>query len=560
MTRFRYFLCFILSLTILSVRAQTAYLPLHTEVYHLLDRMEAKSGALSPYFFSSKPVARKDAAEFLSGLSSQARRQQLLLSPIDAYNIDRALSINGEWVTTADGMDGAEVSKRPVLRYFYTTRPNLFHVNTDDFFLVVNPVIYAQGIWERNQDGLSYINTRGAELRGRITDRVGFYTMLADNQEAALNYVDAFASRYGAFPGNDYYRKPANSENYDLFMARGYVDVSVIPDHVNLTFGYDKHFKGDGVRSLFLSDFGAAATFLRIRSRWGRFSYENLFMELMADYARIGDRTLDHKYAAMHQLGYRARPWLEVGIFESTLFNRHGLRGTDFVPVLFYQTAARALGSDQKTSLGFFFKAIALGHLQVYGQAYMDQLKLSETGKGWWGNQYGLQLGAKYFDAFTLPNLDLQGELNLVRPFTYASNDSITNYTHYNQALAHPYGAGFVELIGKAYYQPIPRMGITATGILSIRGNDTSMPNYGNDIFAGYAGRHSDYHPLIPGDRMQGLYLNLNLSYEIRPNLYLEAGGAHLRRESELGGRLPSSTSLYGGIRWNIARKAYDFY
>ena len=49
-----------------------------------------------------------------------------------------------------------------------------------------------------------------------------------------------------------------------------------------------------------------------------------------------------------------------------------------------------------------------------------------------------LQLGAKYVDAFGINNLDLQLEMNRVRPFTHSHNDSISNYTHYNQPLAHP--------------------------------------------------------------------------------------------------------------------------
>ena len=55
----------------------------------------------------------------------------------------------------------------------------------------------------------------------------------------------------------------------------------------------------------------------------------------------------------------------------------------------------------------------------------------------------GIQLGAKYIDAFGIKNLDLQLEYNRVRPFTYSHRDSVANYTHYNQPLAHPLGANF---------------------------------------------------------------------------------------------------------------------
>lgn len=542
---------------------QTTYLPLGTEEYHLLDRLEAKSGMLSNDFYTSlKPIPRKGAIDFLKAEQRAGTYQQGNVSNIDLYNIQRAISISGEWSETPDGDDGAIPSKRPILKYFYQKQPDLIHVNTGDFFLVANPVLYAQAIKEKDIDGLKYINTRGAEIRGRILNRVGFYTMLADNMEKTVSYIQNWEQQHSAFPGTDYYTGVPPAA-YNFFMARGYVDVGAFNDHFNVTFGYDKNFTGDGIRSLQLSDFGAPATFLRLRTKIWRLMYENLYLELTPDYVRSGDRRLPRKYASIHQLTMNVTPWLNVGVFESTIYSKPERFGVEYlIPVIFYNTAARALGADQKTSLGINFKAIALNHLQVYGQGYFDQLKLGELSNGWWGNQFGVQLGAKYFDAFTLPNLDLQGEVNIARPFLYSSNDGVSNYTHYNQPLAHPYGAGFAEIIGVVRYQPIVNLYLSAKGIYSERGTDsTGAVNFGNDIFKPYDTRMGDAnYGLISGQKLQGLYLNFNAAYEIRPNIFLEAGATHLQRKYESGISLPSSTFFYGGIRWNIARKEFDYY
>jgi len=436
-------------------------------------------------------------------------------------------------------------------------QPDLIHVHTDDFFLVVNPVIYTEAIGERNAGQLDYINTRGAEVRGRILDKIGFYTLLADDQERPVSYVNAWERANSAFPGMDFYKRSSNG-NYDLFLARGYVDAGAFNDHLHITFGYDKNFSGDGIRSLFLSDYSAPATFLRLRTTLGRFVYENLYLELTSDYIRKGDQQLKHKFATMHQLSFRAAPWLSIGLFESTLFAREDQFNAGYlIPVIGYRTVARAIGEADKTSLGLQFKAVALHTLQFYGQAYFDQLKPSELGKnGWWGNQFGIQLGGKYFDAFTLRNLDLQGEVNIVRPFTYASGDGVTDYTHYNQPLAHPYGAGFAEVIGTLRYQPLPKLYLAAKSIYSLRSVDSpGTANYGNDIFKTYYPREGDYgYSLTPGTKITGIYLNVNAAYEIRPNIFLEAGATHLRRKTDAGVQLPSATYAYGGLRWNIAR------
>src|SRR5690606_33909014 len=99
------------------------------------------------------------------------------------------LSISGEWTEDASGMDGAERSKRPVLRHFYTTKPNLFHEHNDQLFIVVNPIIYTQGFYDLSQSSFNYINLRGAEVRGRLLNKIGFYTMLADNQEKLVGHA-----------------------------------------------------------------------------------------------------------------------------------------------------------------------------------------------------------------------------------------------------------------------------------------------------------------------------------------------------------------------------------
>ena len=543
--------------------AQTTYLPLRSEEYNVVDKLETMDGFLNRNFNTTlKPLSRKNTVSYLKAQHKFGLTQATSFSKIDMYNMQRAVSISGEWAETADGDDGALNSKRPILKYFYQKQPDLIHINTDDFFLVVNPILYLQAQKENDVAGTQYINTRGAEIRGRIFNRIGFYTMVADNQEKSASYVNGWEQTHKAFPGTDYYTTPPSGA-YDYLIARGYLDFNAFKDYMNVTFGYDKQFIGDGVRSLLLSDNGAASTFLRLRTKIWKLNFDNLFLELTPDYIRGGDQRLPKKYAAIHQVNINATPWLNIGLFESTMFSKRERFGVEYlVPVIFYNTAARALGASQKTSLGFHFKAIALKTVQVYGQAYFDQLSFSDIGKGSWKNQYGLQLGAKYFNAFTLSNLDLQGEVNLVRPFTYAANDGMSNHTHYNQPLAHPYGAGFAEVIGVVRYQPLPRLFLTAKAIYSVRGMDSSLiGNDGNNIFKPLESRTAENDfGLTAGEKMNAIYFNFNAAYEVRPNIFIEAGATHLRRDWASGIALPSSTSVYGGIRVNITRREVDFY
>jgi hypothetical protein len=316
-----------------------------------------------------------------------------------------------------------------------------------------------------------------------------------------------------------------------------------------------------------LSDFSAGATFLRFNSRFGKVNYQNLYLELVPQGKRGGlDALVPHKYATMHYLSANVARWLNLGVFESVIFSRRDRYEFSYmIPVIFYRAIERGLGSPDNVNLGLTFKAVPVKNLQFYGQVMLDEFKAKElfSSSGWWGNKFGIQLGGKYFDAFTVRNLDLQGEVNVVRPYTYTHKDSTSNYTHYNQPLAHPAGAGFVEAVGLIRYQPVRNLYISAKGMYRLQGMDGDSANYGNNIFTSYNTRASEYGvQVINGIHTSVLLANLNISYELAENLFLDLGGTTrmLKYEDPKQGIDKNYTYFYGGFRLNIARRDYDFY
>ena len=53
--------------------------------------------------------------------------------------------------------------------------------------------------------------------------------------------------------------------------------------------------------------------------------------------------------------------------------------------------------------------------------------------------------------------------------------------------------------------------------------------------------------------------MDANVSYELRPNLYIDLGATH-RNYAYENGMLPDNTStyFYGGVRLNVARRDYN--
>ncbi|MDR3680335.1 MAG: hypothetical protein P4L41_10255 [Flavipsychrobacter sp.] len=564
----------------ISSMAQTTYLPLSDEDYHMLDRLETRSGRFSDTLcLTTKPESRKRVVQFLQNLSSVPGTY----SAVDSVNMARMVSKNGEW--TPDG-NGADDSKQAWFNTFYKKQDDFIYVKTDNFFLVVNPVLGGQGMVQNanitgttiGKNPLLY-NTHGFEWRGWICKKIGFYTYFTDNQETPPTFVNNYVvgKPQQAVPGADYYLISNKSPSYDYFLASGYFDFAIIKDHMNMTFGTGKHFIGDGIYSLELSDMSANTPFLQLTTRIWKINYQNLYMQLTPQYDRfVLDSQLPHKYATMHYLSYNATNWLNVGFFESTIFATPNTFQISYLnPIILYKTVEQFNGNPDKELIGFNYKAIVARHLQFYGQFILNEFKASHffSNGGWYDNKWGLQLGAKYFDAFTVKNLDLQAELNMVRPYTYeAQHDTIANYTNYNQPLADPLGSGFIQFTGVANYQPIKNLYLTVKGMYYVQGTDTGSANYGNDIFKSFNNATTTKGVgMINGPKSIGTIINLNLSYELRRNMFIDLGASY-RTYSSSAGVYPSysttgyalsanaTTYMYIGIRLNAPRRNYDFF
>ena len=552
-----------------AAMAQSTYLPEGDKGYHFLDRLEIKQQTNTGLNFSSiKPYNRRyivQQAEFIDSIRKEsgnslvaASANHLKFTGLDEYNMNSFLMNNTEWVT---GSKESFASKKPVLKSFYKTKPNLLEINTKDFFLAINPILQLHAGKQRGYNESIYLNTRGVNVRGMIARKIGFYTSITDNQERGPTFFQQKVIDLRAVPGVGFY-KGFKKSGVDYFDARGYITFNAAK-YVDVQFGYDKNFIGDGYRSLFLSDWGNSYLFAKLNTRIWKFNYQNLFMELMPQFVKYGDVLLDRKYAAMHHLSMNVTKWLNIGVFESIIFGRKNHFDFQYLnPVIFYRHIEGTIGSPDNAVAGIDFKANVAHRLQFYGQFLLDEFILSavKNTPTNWVNKFSIQTGFKYVDAFGVKNLDLQGEMNRVRPFTYSHNDTISNYTHYNQPLAHPLGANFQEFIGIAHYQPAPKWTIDARAIYYYQGLDSTGRNFGANIFRNYTTRvGDDGYKVGSGSRATCFNGTMLVSYELRQNLFLDASLQHRTYNIANKTGQSNTTLVTAGIRLNMFKRVYDF-
>jgi len=545
--------------------AQDTGVPLHSPAYHIIDRLSILSDTTCVIRPEVKAFARRDMADYAAALDTAPTPW----SRLDRADIAYLLRDNNEWV------DSARVyrNERGLLQYFYRTPANLFEVDVPHFYMRLNSILNVEGGRERDNERFMFANQRGVELRGGVDRIVTFYTSLIESQARYPGYVTERIEQFRAVPRVGFY-KPFRrgdervAEAYDFNVANAYIGVQA-SKHIGVQFGHGKHFIGNGYRSLFLSDFGNYNFFLKLNTRIWKFQYQNIFMELTPGVKDsnnpLGDDLLAKKYTAMHYLNFQVNQRLAFGLFEATVFNRSRQFELQYLnPIILYRSVEHQLGSPDNVLLGVDGRWNMFNRVQLYGQFFLDELVLSRLigaeQKGWWGNKYGIQAGVKYINAFGVDHLDLQAELNLVRPYTYSHFDSLNSYTHYRQPLAHPLWANFIEYIGIARYQPAPKWSMMGRLIHMRTGDDPKGQHWGTNPMLGYNSRVMDFNNTIgQGIAAQTLLAGLDVRYQFYHNMFIELKALYRRKDSEQD-NLDRNTLYFGtALRINFWQPELDF-
>lgn len=564
------------------VQGQSVSVPYEPDYYARLQRLEIKSGQLSPLLHSTlQPYTREQVAAFADTL--YALRDSLSLSKVDVAHLRYLMQDNWEW---SEKIGEDYKSKKPFLKYFYRTKSDLFNVQSeyygqnlhdgaDDFDLHINPVLHLGMGYETDGERNPYLNTRGAEIRATIADRIGIYSFLTDNQARFPTYVrDRTLATSSDFfvpniPGEAFTKWGTERDDFDYLHARGYLAFKVAKI-VDVQFGQDKHFIGPGYRSLFLSDYSSPYLFLKLNTRFWKLQYTNLFAQFVADVERPNN-AYPKKYGVFHRLGINIGKRLNIGLSESVIYSRPDAQRNDTFeigylnPVIFYRAVEQGLGSPDNATIHLDAKYLVKGlPLQLYASVLLDELVVSEirSGEGWWANRQAAQLGFRYVDALGIPNLDVQGEFNLIRPYTYAQVDSmnLSNYSNYNQPLAHPKGANLYEVLGILRYRPLPNLQILAKFIYTQKGEDDESTNWGGDVLKNAGSREQEYgNTIAQGINTELLYGELTATYQFRHNLFLDWKNVFRRLDSTDPGRQRETFFTSLQLRLNVGRLRHEF-
>ena len=307
----------------------------------------------------------------------------------------------------------------------------------------------------------------------RISSRI--LNLEGDFNTALSNYVDSL----GVYPGMD---KIDKNLNYFSLNAEYRIN-----KNFSARFGKGTTFIGNGYRSMLLSNNHTPYPFFTFITEFWKVKYYNHFTTFSDIYT---SNSSQKKHGAFHYLDYNVNNNLTIGLFEAIIWqsrDENFERGFDvhyLNPIIFYRPVEFSKHSPDNALLGISID-YQLNKVNIYGQLLIDDLNINRyenTGDGFFQNKLAFQLGLKSKFNINEHNFYFLTEFNQAQPYTYAHKHPMQNYTHMNQALAHPLGANFKEnifIMNHTY----KKWGSNLKYTYAVYGADSADTHYGQNIF-----------------------------------------------------------------------------
>lgn len=443
---------------------------------------------------------------------------------------------------------------------------HLVQLRADDYSLNIDflPDMYIGS--DRSADRFIWNNTRGISIDGSVQSKFSFGFQVYENQAVFPLYLDSISAVMGAVPGQGW-NKPNGTGTLDYAYGTGHVAYCSGP--FQLYLGNDKLFVGNGYRSLLLSDVSVPYPYLKATLDLRKIQYSAIYAQFIDRSAPMLSYDLGYrkKWGVFHYLDWKITDRFSLGLFDAIIWqddDSTGKRGFDFSyanPVIFLRTTEYSFGSSDNALIGANLSYRLGKQTTLYGQVAFDELKVDELikGDGWWANKFGVQLGVKSKDLLKISNLSGFSELNTVRPYTYSHWTSLKGYSHYNDALAHPMGANFIESVSRLEYRYKRWAAFLQVNYARYGADSVSGTNVGKNILLSYTTRDKEYgNKILQGIRADFIYSDLRIAYILNPviNLRLELG--YVYRNERIGNIDNAANIITFGLRSSFRNLYFD--
>ncbi|MCH7770147.1 MAG: hypothetical protein IIA49_03900 [Bacteroidetes bacterium] len=269
-----------------------------------------------------------------------------------------------------------------------------------------------------------------------------------------------------------------------------------------LTIGY-----GYGSK-LVLSGDNPVLDFLQFNFDYGIVHYTSIHASTVGLFAPERDDRYT-KFWAFNTLRITLPGLFDIGIGEAIVYSGRGIEIAYLSPVGFYKFTEMSLQDRDNGILFLDIQTSFISNLELQGTFFLDENILFNLGDfDNFTNKTAYQLGAFWYEAFTINNLSWILEYTKIRPYVYSHANIKNTYTAWGTNLGHRIGPNSDEIFTRFAYNVNSWIGASleyrrqrsGENIYDDDGN--LIKNVGGDIFVSHASRLNDTAIFLDGIRI----------------------------------------------------------
>lgn len=333
------------------------------------------------------------------------------------------------------------------VKYLFTYEDD----NANIFMEWLGHLYYAQKF--KNSTNNSDLYDIGIRMRGTVFNNLGYYfsaikggvsgdsslaEMIEPTLKTSFKWIEN-AEGYGNYEFVDAYLK------FHSEVAEGmHLSLQLGREPINVGYGYGSR--------LVLNGSNPTLDFFQFNFKYGIVDFSSIHASTTGLFSRtIGERYT--KYWAFNRLKISIPDLFDIGIGEAIVYSGRGIELAYLTPVGFYKFVEMEIQDRDNGSLYFDLQTSFLPNLEIQGTFYLDEnilFNLSELDR--YTNKTAYQLGAFWYEAFTISDLSLFFEYTRIRPYVYSHINSKNTYTAWGENLGHRIGPNSDEIFTKLAY------------------------------------------------------------------------------------------------------------
>ncbi|MBS1495165.1 MAG: hypothetical protein JST55_16785 [Bacteroidetes bacterium] len=509
--------------------AQVDLVEMHDYIYTYLERMY-NNGIIQSYNSSISPISRGSIIKYLSEIRENQNKisatdKSFLKKYLVEYNVDN--NDNNE-ISFLSKPSLANVFNNEKQKYLYIYKDSTFNFYLDGLGNFTERIFRGDSLGNHK----SLTGELGIRFRANYNDIVAAYLQVSNGDQLSGTPEDFEAVK----KTNPKINATGSISDFTrTFFDRyeGYLRYQAKTNWVAVSVGRYGLSQGAGfIDNLFMSKNSIPFDFVKLDLNSKIFRYSYLYGSLRGD--SLG-KNLDSKSIASHRLDINVSNSCRIGFFESIIISNSPFSFTFLNPISFltsaeFNKASQGTNKDINNSLlGFDVFVKPANKLSLQGSLLVDDLKFSTlfTSESSKINKFGIQGGAFWTDAFTVPNLNLKLEYTRLSAFVYSHSSNKSTYTNWDYSLGHALPPNSDEIAAQLEYPISSRLKMkvdykfqrSADGFVK-DANGNIIENYGGEISNSTA-QYQSTSTFLKGDRKNRNIVEINLEFEPIKQYYI---------------------------------------